>query len=51
MNTVFEATLEHSGRHGGQLFEPGVGSVDWKPPAHAGMGLGTIIPGRVSDDL
>nr|QKW93870.1 hypothetical protein [Vitiosangium cumulatum] len=43
MTTVFEATLEHSGRHGGRLFEPGVGSVDWKPPSHAGMGLGTII--------
>ncbi|WP_437327085.1 hypothetical protein [Sorangium sp. So ce381] len=43
MTTVFGAMLAHADRHGGRLFEPGVGSVDWKPPAHAGMGLGDVV--------
>ncbi|WP_438007667.1 hypothetical protein WME89_02365 [Sorangium sp. So ce321] len=43
MTTVFGAMLAHADRHGGRLFEPGVGSVDWKPPAHAGMGLGDVL--------
>ncbi|MCY1083363.1 GNAT family N-acetyltransferase [Archangium lansingense] len=43
MTTVYEARLGYSGRHGGRLFEPGVGSVDWMPPSHASMGLGAII--------
>ncbi|PTL82116.1 hypothetical protein DAT35_20155 [Vitiosangium sp. GDMCC 1.1324] len=43
LTTVYEAMLAHSDRHGGRLFEPGIGSVDWRPPAQAGMGLGAII--------
>jgi GNAT superfamily N-acetyltransferase len=46
MARVFGGMLAYAQRHGGTLFEPGVGSVDWRDAQNAHLGpLGVALSG------